>query len=176
MWPGYAASCNTLWELERTMAVFESVFLLKDLDGEKVSRIFKTPSHKPVCRGELLLPLSRNKVIPRRDGKPDHNYQVASDPAVTLFCTEDDVAPLDEQDYNLLAAIRSREARFEVFQKDRLEWGTKLKYEDFVYATLPSKSPVPNHPVASKIQFIGPLPNENGVFFGVEIMVCIVKD
>ena len=153
----------------------EAVILIKDLLGEKSGRIgILPPSPKNVHRGELLLSIARSKVVPRRDGKPAHNYQMANDPAVTVFCTENDCAPLSEYEFHLLLAVNSRLARYDVFQNDRLDWGGKLKPGDLVYATLPSKSPAPNHTVASKIQFIGPLPNENGVLFGVEIMVQIL--
>ena len=145
--------------------------LLKDARGEKISKLLQTKSAKTVYRGELLLLLQREKVIPRKDGRPAHNYQVASDLAVTLYCPEDDVAPLSNYEYHLMKGIKSREARYEVFQKDLLDWGSKLKVGDFVYATLPSKSPVPNQLTVSRIEYVGPLPNEYGVLFGVEIMV-----
>ena len=151
----------------------EAVILMKDLQGEKSGKMggLLKPSPKNVYRGQLLLSMPRSKVIPRKDGNPAHNYQLASDPAVTVFCTENDIAPLSEYEFHLLAGVKSREDRYEVFQHDRLDWGSKLKCGHFVLATLPSKSPVPTQPVVSKIQHIGPLPNENGVLFGVEIMV-----
>ena len=149
----------------------EAAILLKDVQGEKSGKLLQTKSTKQVCRGELLLLLPRDRVIPRKDGRPAHNYQVASDPAVTLYCPEDDVAPLSDYEYNLMKGVKSRGARYEVFQKDLLDWGSKLKAGDFVYATLPSKSPVPNQQTVSKIEYVGPLPNEHGIQFGVEIMV-----
>ena len=83
----------------------EAAILLKDLQGEKSGRILKTNA-KLVCRGELLLLLPRVKVIPRKDGKPAHNYQLASDAAVTLYCPEDDIAPLADYEYHLLEAVK----------------------------------------------------------------------
>ena len=149
----------------------ESYILLKDIQGEK-ERLFKTSS-KLVCRGELLLVLPRIKVIPRKDGKPTHTHQLASDTSVTLYCSEHDVAPLSDYEYHLLYAIKSREARYDVFQKDLLDWGSKLKPESQVYVTLPSKADLPNQHVLSIIKYIGPLSEERGVRFGVEIMVSI---
>ena len=150
-----------------------SAILLNDVQGEKSGKILQTKSTKQVCRGELLLFLQRDRVIPRKDRKPAHNYQVASDPAITLYCCEDDVAPLSDYEYSLMIAVRSREGRYEVFQNDILDWGSKLKIGDFIYATLPSKSPVSNQPTVSKIEYVGPLPAERGTHFGVEIMVNI---
>ena len=152
----------------------EPAFLLKDVQGEKslgkIQGLWRSNS-KTVYRGELLLTIPRVKVIARKDGKPPHNYQLASDPAVTLFCTEDDVAPISDYEYHLLTGVKSREARYEIFQKDILDWGTKLKEGDFVYVATPSKSLAPNQWAVSVIKFIGPLPNEHGMQFGVEILV-----
>ena len=147
----------------------------RDFQGEKslgkIGSLFKS-STKAVYRGELLLRLPRVKVTPRRkDGKPAHNYQIADDPSVTLFCTEDDVAPMSDYEYHLMEAITSREARFHVFCKDILDWGSKLKEGTFVYMTLPSKTPVSSQRAVSVIRYIGPLPNERGIQFGVEIEV-----
>ena len=154
----------------------EAAFLLKDIQGEKslgkIAGLWRSNS-KLVCRGELLLTIPRVKITPRKDGKSAHNYQLASDPAVTLFCTEDDVAPISDYEYHLLTGVKSREARYAVFQKDILDWGSKLKVEDFVYVALPSKSLVPNQCAVSVIKYIGPLQNEQGMQFGVEIQVSI---
>ena len=152
----------------------EPAFLLKNVQGEKslgkIVGLWRSNS-KLVYRGELLRTIPRVKVIPRKDGKPAHNHQLASDPGVTLFCTENDVAPISDYGYHLMVAIKSREARYEVFQKDILDWGSKLKVEDFVYVALPSKSPVPSQRAVSVIKYIGPLPKKDGMQFGVEIQV-----
>jgi hypothetical protein len=163
----------------KSIMAAEAAFLVKDIRGEKslgkIGGLFRSNS-KLVCRGELLLAFPRAKIVPRKDGKPAHNYQLASDPAVTLFCTEDDVAPISDYEYHLLSGVKSREARYGVFQEDILDWGSKLKYGDFVSVALPSKSPVPSQCAVSVIKYIGPLPNEHGIQFGVEIQVstCII--
>ena len=159
------------------MAVAESAILLKDALGEKnqgrIAGLWKS-SAKAVYRGDLLLTLPRVMVVPRKDGKKAHNYQLASDPSITLYCTEDDVAPMSDYEYHLMAAVKSREVRYEIFQKDILDWGSKLKEGTFVYVTLPSKSPVSNQRAVSVIRYIGPLPNEHGIQFAVEIQVSAV--
>ena len=153
----------------------EAAILLKDTQGEKSGRIqiLKANSTKLICRGELLLTISRDKIIPRKDGKHAHNYYHANDTAVTLFCSEDDVAPLGDYEYRLMEAVKSREARYDVFLKASLDWGSKLKAGMYVNATLPSKSPVPNQPAVSRIEYVGPLPNVPGIQFGVQIMVNV---
>ena len=155
----------------------EAAILLKDVQGEKshgkIAGLWKSSS-KTVCRGELILLLPRVKVIPRKDGKPAHNYQLASDSSVTLFCPEEDLAPMSDYEYHLMVAVKSREARYDVFQKDILDWGSKLKMETVVYVALPSKALLPNQRALAIIRYIGHLPGENGVQFGVEIMVSIL--
>ena len=154
----------------------EAVILLKDIQGEKnlgiLEGLFKSNA-RPVHQGELLLSLPRAKVAPRRkDGNPAHNYQLSNDPSITLFCTEDDVAPLsDRHEYHLMEAVKSREARFEVFQNGKLDWGSKLMEGTVVLVTLPSKSSASNQHAISIIRYVGALPNEHGVNFGVEIWV-----
>ena len=157
----------------------EAAILLKDHRGEKslgkIGGLFKS-NVKTVLRGELLFLLPRVKVIPRKDGKPAHNYQIANDLSITLFCPEEDMAPMSDYEYNLMAAIKSTEARYKVFQEDKLDWGSKLKEETFVNVTLPSRYSIPvSDPecAVSIIRYIGPLPNENGILFGVEIRVSI---
>ena len=153
---------------------FEAAILLKDVPGEKshgkIAGLWKS-SFKTVYRGELLLLLPRVKVVPRKDGKPAHNYQLASDASATLFCSDEDLAPMSDYEYHLMVAVKSREARYDVFQKDILDWGSKLKTNVVVYVTLPSKAAVLSQRSLAVIKYIGPLPNENGVQFGVEIMV-----
>ena len=148
--------------------------LLKDTQGEKnhgkVENLFRSRS-RTVCRGELLISLPRVKVVPRKDGKAAHNFQLDSDPSVTLFCPEDDVAPLSDYEYSLMVAIKSRGARFDVFRKDMLDWGSKLKKGTFMYVALPSITPVTNQRAVSLIRYVGQLPHEHGTLFGAEIQV-----
>ena len=157
------------------MSISEAAILLKDIQGEKslgiIGGLFKSPD-KPVYQGELLLTIiPKVKAVPRKDGKPAHNYQLSSDPAVTLFCTEDDMAPISDYEYHLLSGVKSRDVRYKVFQKDLLDWGSKLREGTFVNVALPSKSPLSGQHAVSVIKYIGPLPNERGIQFGVEIQV-----
>ena len=156
------------------MAGAEAAILLKDVQGEKsigrIAGLLKSGS-KTVCRGELILLLPRVKVVPRKDGKPAHNYQLVSDPSITLYCDDFDLAPLSDYECDIMEAIKSREARYEVFQKDILDWGAKLKKGTPVCVMLPSKYPVSGQRAVSMIKYIGPLPNEQGIQFGVEITV-----
>ena len=167
----------------------EAAILLKDIRRENsLGNFWK--SSKVVRHGELLHDLyPRVKAIPRKDGKLAHNYQLASDPSVTLFCTEDDVAPLNDYEYKLLVAIKSREARYDyeykllvaiksrearydVFQKKILDWGSQLKVGDDASVILPGVV-LNQTSVLSTIKYIGQLSNDQGIQFGIEIMVSM---
>lgn len=155
----------------------KAALLLKDFQEEKnlgiLGGLFKSSKSatETVHRGELLHSLPRAKVTARKDGRPAHNYQLANDPSVTLFCPDDDVALLNDYEYNLMIPIKSREARLEVHQKEILNWGSRLKKGTLVYVALPSRSLVSNQRAVAVIRYIGPLPKEEGVQFGVEIQV-----
>ena len=161
-----------------TAMASEAAILLKDIKGEKrqgrIAGLLKS-SAKAVCRGELLLTIPWIKMVPRKDGKAAHNFQLANDPSVTLFCEGTDVAPLSDYEYHLMEAVKSREAHFEVFEKDILDWGSKLKVGMYVHVMLPSTSAVSSQRAVSVIKFIGLLPNEHGILFGVEIQVRYFK-
>ena len=148
-----------------------TVLLLKDYPGEQAWRrplsYFIAPAQKVVFRGELLLCLSK------KQGK----YQVASDPTVILrnVC-EDHIAPLTGVEYELLIAIESHEARYNVYNEGdshkHLKWGSQLTVGTCVYATLPApKMALSTERTESVIRYIGPLFNEKGIHFGVEITV-----
>ena len=72
-----------------------------------------------------------------------------------------------------MEAVKSRVTRYEVFQKDILDWGSKLKAGNFVYVTLPSAASysTSNQRAVSVIRYTGQLPNKHGIHFGVEIQV-----
>ena len=149
-----------------------TALLLKDYSGEQARcrplRYFVAPIQKRIFRGELLFCISKNQ------GK----YQVASDPSVTLqIVCKEDTAPLTGVEYELLITIKSHEARYTVYKRieDGMEWGLHLTLETCVHATLPSKLAIPTECAESVIRYIGPLSNEKGIHFGVEIIVSRVS-
>jgi hypothetical protein len=152
----------------------EHYLLMKDTPGEKTPGTFKKivgiTIQKRVLRGELLSPIPREK-----EARPDvvqPNYSVEREPAITLFAVEDDISPLNIDDYYLLKAIESPSDRFQVFSDPQwLEWGANLKVGDMVYVCLPRHST--SVPTWSKviIRYKGPVKTLFGMNFGVEIMV-----
>ena len=66
-----------------------------------------------VCRGELVVPQPEQQ----EDGAPSdgggdkklYTYCLLQDPTVTVFCSAQDIAPMDPTEFSLLAGIKSRE-------------------------------------------------------------------
>jgi hypothetical protein len=149
------------------MSAKDTAILLKDIQGEKTSVLekigLKGPSPKTVHRGELLLGA--------REPGSDLRYQLISNPDVIVHCSATDVAPLSQYEYELLAAIKSPSARYQILQNDLLDWAVELRNESNVLVTLPSHQAIPNQRALATVKYIGPLPKECGVLFGVEIIV-----
>ena len=129
-----------------------------------------------VFRGQLVVPIAEQQedgAPPRGGDKKLYPYCFLEDSAVTVFCSEQQVAPMDSIEFQLMAGIKSREDRYEVFLSgdDHLEWGTRLKRGDHVMATLPSSNPRFQTKVVAVIRYVGELPQERGIQFGVEIVV-----
>ena len=123
-----------------------NAILLKDSPAEKADAFTGTVKNFPgrkyssvvVVRGELLVPIPENAITPRSDGQTPHNYRLKQDPTVTLFCKEDDIAPLGKYEFQLLEGIKSHIACFDVFS-NQLDWGSKLKPGDAVSSSLQNK-------------------------------------
>jgi hypothetical protein len=154
----------------------EHYLLMRDTPGEKTPGTFKKivgiTNQKRVLRGELLRPIPREK-----EARPDvvqPNYSVERDPAITLFPHEDDISPLNIDDYRLLKAIDSATDRFQVFSDPQwLEWGANLNVGSLVYVRLPSPNPAAPTWCRAIIRYRGPLKNLFGLNFGVEILVSV---
>ena len=162
----------------------DNAILLKDSPAEKADTSFtgtvknflgRKSSSVVVVRGELLVPIPENEITPRSDGQTPHNYRLKEDPTVTLFCKEDDIAPLGKYEFQLLEGIKSHMACFDVFS-NQLDWGSKLKPGDAVYVAIPTQHAVPVHYAAAVIRYVGGLKTEPGIQFGVEITVRLVCD
>ena len=161
----------------------DRLILLKDRVGEKsesvlggiVRRVVGRPSTTNVLKGELLEQIPGDALVPRSEGqnvlKP-YNYRLLKDPAVAIYCSEYDVAPLSDKEFLLLEAIQSLSARYEVFiVGNKLEWGCGLKPGDTVYVSIPGPTVTPNQRAAATIRYVGGLPPEPGSMFGIEITV-----
>lgn len=161
----------------------EKGILLKDMLGEKsesvlggiVRRVVGRPSTTNILKGELLEQIPGDGIVPRNAGqnfqKP-FNYRLVKDPAVAVYCSEFDVVPLSDKEILLLEAIQSQSARYEVFiAGNKMEWGCGLKPGDPVCVSIPGLMMIPNQRAAAVIRYVGGLPPDPGLMFGIEITV-----
>ena len=149
--------------------------LIKDLPAERTAQFAGLISRKAVnaLRGELLLAIRGQDLVPRNDGGKPHNYRLGRDTTITLRAEEEEVAPLDWRDYSLLEAIKSAHSRFDTFiSADKMEWGLSLKEGSEVFATAFSEEHHSWLHSRAVVHWVGELGGrERGTVFGVEIMV-----
>ena len=162
----------------------DGAILLQDSHGKKTDTSLvgavknlvgtgRKSSSVVVVRGELLVPIPGDEITPKKDGQKPHNYHLKRDQTVSLYCKDDDIAPLGEYEYLLLEGIKSPTARFDVFS-NQLDWGSNLKTGDAVYVGLPSQHTVPVQYAAAVIRYVGGLKGKTGIQFGIEITVRLL--
>jgi ubiquitin thioesterase CYLD len=137
-----------------------------------------------VLRGALVfpqeLPQSGTGVGGEEGDQEQRPYYVLHEPSITAFCNALEIAPLDQRDYQLLAGVQSQENRHRLFiadgaeprVADGLEWGSQLKVGDHVNVTMLTPHAHPTHPplAVAVIRYVGSLPDQLGIHFGVEIL------
>ena len=94
------------------------------------------------------------------------NYKKYSDPTVKLHCDPEDVRQLTEKQVNLLLGVKYATDRYQFLHT--LQWVESLDKGDSVAVSIYTIGT----PIKGVIQYIGPLPGEEGTKFGVELMVC----
>ena len=126
-----------------------------------------------------MSPIPVEKQRQKKYYSPVHNYRTTQrEPTVTLYCESNDLAPLSEHEYMLLAGIQNVETRYKTFiSPDKFEWGNRLKSGDSVCTSLPRRrvfgvEPLETEAVSAVIRYVGPVDGLPGVTFGVEIKVC----
>ena len=145
--------------------------LLQDATGYKQTKSlfgYYSFSNKHILRGTLLLKLSQEEVRELKQYRSGNmpssfNFKVLEEPSTKVYCN---AHPLNYKQKELLLGIQSVADRFDAV--DKLEWAEKLVEGSNVYVS------IPNHPVVAKgiVRYVGKLPTENGIKFGVELLVC----
>ncbi|XP_064393285.1 uncharacterized protein LOC135340813 [Halichondria panicea] len=149
--------------------VGKEALLLKDAQGEKSGSLLTAFRKKnvSVLRGSLLIALPPKDTTSGADGKPAHNYSVYNED-ITLYCSECDIAPLTNYEFKLLSGISTLGARYDAFISDNHELGSNLRLGDTVYVALPTKEAIANTGCQAVVRWIGTLPGETGIKFGIE--------
>ena len=153
------------------------VILLRDQQGEKTSNVLVGPlfgaTSCNISRGELAIKIPEKL---RLYGRP-HNYQTVYTEQQATFYDDDEnsvVAPLLGKQHLLLAAVKSNDARYQIFVTNKLDWGSNLKINDPVQVSLrrsqatDTKATIKSTAV---IQYVGPVKGIHGITFGVELVV-----
>ena len=140
--------------------------LLADTWGEKKG---SWPIKKHfIMKGTVL------EFVPNNDGKPGQSYHVHKSDDITLHCCEDNVLSLTDYEFKLLRGMKTDTERYQTFVDGILEWVSKLKLDDMVYVAVPSQEASPNvSRCQAVIRWIGVLPGEEEIKFGLEITVSV---
>ena len=153
----------------------EYFILRNDVPIGKTNNFFKnwlsSQNADRVLQGELLV-----KEAQPHDGS-HAMYSLALDRSKKVSCSNTDVVPLSEVDYEWLAAIGKAIDRWQVYiQRDKFEAVKKLQVDERVWVSLPaSDGKPPELPVSScchaTVRYIGPLQDTAGRWVGVETKV-----
>ena len=147
--------------------------LLEDATGYKQRKSllpFSNPSFgsKHILRGTLLLRLSQEEVTELKQYRSGNmpssfNFKVLGEPSIKVYCNP---RPLNYKQKELLLGIESVADRFNA--ADKLRWAGELVEGSNVYVS------IPNHHIVAKgiVRYVGKLPGEAGIKFGVELLVC----
>ena len=140
--------------------------LLEECKGYKETG--QTYSEKTVQAGNLLETL-KDAEVAQTAAKfdPPLNYKILIDSTVKLYCESTAVYQLTTTENDILLGVRSINDRMQVYRN--VEWVGLLHEGSHVLVQVPHIS----HPVQSIVHFIGYLPMESGVHFGVEFLVSI---
>ena len=93
------------------------------------------------------------------------NYKKYSDDSVKLYCKPEQVLQLNEEQFNLLLGVKYPLDRYKAL--NILHWVETLRIGYGVAVAIPT---IP-HPVRGVIRYKGLLPGEEGIKFGIEMLV-----
>ena len=139
--------------------------LLRDSRGLAKSALKKLISAVPysevfILRGEL--------VTIKQSSSSETKYQLHRDPNVYVNCTIEDIAPLNQQEFLLMEGIEKPADRVEVFNDEKLDWGSTLKQGYEVYVILNLNS---TQYASTVVHYKGVIGSVPGIQFGVEHLV-----
>ena len=127
-----------------------------------------------VLKGELLV----MKALPQDGSHQSHAiYRLALDRNKMVSCSNSDVAPLSEDDYEWLVAIGKAIDHWQFYTlQDKLETIKALQVGDKVWVSIPADDGALPHLVGTSccqatVQYIGPLQDTPGQWVGVELKV-----
>ena len=147
---------------------------LQDLNGYKENKsVFfgysSSFSSRHILRGTLLLRLSQQEVKELKQHQSGNityfNFKVLGEPTIKVYCDAHKVHLLSYKQKELLLGIQLVTDRF--IAVDKVEWAEQLVEGSNVYVNIPNHYTV----VKGVVRFVGKLPDEHGIKFGVELLV-----
>ena len=123
-----------------------------------------------VHEGEIVVEIPLNERS--TTDHPPHNYRLCTEPNVTLYAPPTDVLPLYGAEVDYLLAVHPPSVRFKLsLQTDVLKSKMEIKVGDIVLFKLKINEDAPESYAHGKIRHLGKLPEHDGVYFGIEILV-----
>ena len=147
--------------------------LLKDVQGTKVDRVARSAIMKLITGSATQSPVNVmcGELLLRHTNDDYYNYVLSRDSSVLMFCDDNDIAPLNREEFLLLEAIKRPYNRITAFR--RLEWGVGLKIGSAVSVTVPGDNLSVDKRARATVHYKGTIGNLSGIFFGVEITVSL---
>ena len=145
----------------------------KEMFGEgKPEKEGEDPWECRIFKGELVVEILEKDWLFSKEGKP-LNYQLLSGPDIVKLHAElTDVSPLQEDEVPYLLAVHPPGMRLkEYLREDRKKEILTLKVEDVVMFKLDQGHNNATSIIRGKIRYIGPIDEDEGIFFGIEITV-----
>ena len=145
----------------------------KEMYGEgKPEKEGEVPWECRVFRGELVVEIPEKDWLFNKEGKP-LNYQLLSSLDIVKIHAElTDVSPLQRDEVPYLLAVQPPSIRFkEYLREDRKKEIMELKVEDVVMFKFDQSHNYGPGIIRGKIRYIGPIDEDEGIFFGIEIIV-----
>ena len=154
----------------------EYFILRNDVPISKTNNFFRNLLAEHFLKGELLV----KEALPQDGSHQSHGshmYSLALDRNKKVSCSNSDVAPLSEDDYEWLAAIGKTIDRWQVYiQRDKLNAVKAMQVGGNVWVSLPTADEIPTHLAGTScclatVQYIGPLQDTPGRWVGVKLKV-----
>ena len=152
--------------------------LIKERTGYGPVQEGEEPWSGKVFKGEFIVPIPQEEMrqISQIKGVTP-NYRLYRDPEVILYAGPTDIAPLDEREIEYLqavtpASVRLREYLNEEDKKMKMDLivGDKVIFK----LKLESSTSKPTASVNGTIRSICHHPDNDGIFFGIEIQVSVI--
>jgi len=142
--------------------------LLEECKGHKETGT-NTYAEQAIQAGSLLEALKDMEVAETAAKfDPPLNYRVLTDKAVKVYCEPAVVHQLTTTENDILLGVKDAADRVQVYHN--VKWVSLLWEGSHVLVQVPHI----NQPVQSAVHFIGYLPMESGIYFGVEFLVSII--